>query len=67
MHSLKRAISRYRKPTTPCIVRKQNWNTKDKGKPMMRVLHILQLAKSHVSDVAMLNREKNQAHDLIHC
>ena len=42
-HSYRDAASYYRE-STPCVVSKKNWNTKeDKGKSMMRALHVLWL------------------------
>ena len=48
-NSHREATSSYCK-LTPCIVSEKNWNTKeDKGKPMMRALYVLRLAKRHMS------------------
>ena len=48
-HRHMEAASHYHE-LTPCIVSEKNWNTKqDKGKFMICVLYVLQLAKRHIS------------------
>ena len=44
---------------TSCIVSIKNWDTKeDKGKSMMHVLYVLQLAKRHILGQSGMNSEK---------
>ena len=48
MHCLREAILCYHK-STPGVVSKKNWNTKDnKGKSMMHALYVLWLEKRYI-------------------
>ena len=62
----KPAILCYQK-ATPCIVSKKNLNTKEeKGKSMIRALHILWWVKRHISRQSSIKQWKNQACSLTH-
>ena len=47
-HNHREAISHYHE-LAPCVLSEKNWNTKeDKGKSMIHVLYVLQLAKKQL-------------------